>query len=116
MTPWSVNPRAGWPSSAARAAIASILQAPSSSEYSLWAWRCTAEAALIRPVDHGKRGRRHQRLRRHFCATSGLVQSRDGDQHGDDARAHADDAEHHRFLEGVEAGVHFFLQFTKFRF
>src|SRR5918996_1513192 len=42
ITPWSVRPRAGMPSSAARAAIRSILQAPSSSEYSLWTWRWTA--------------------------------------------------------------------------
>src|SRR5215203_702907 len=59
MTPWSVRPRAGWPSSAARAAIASILQAPSSSEYSLWAWRWTAEGVLTRGGDHAKRGRCH---------------------------------------------------------
>ena len=39
MTPWSVRPSAGWPKSAARAASASILQAPSSSEYSEWTWR-----------------------------------------------------------------------------
>ena len=39
MTPWSVSARAGWPNSAARAARASILQAPSSSEYSEWTWR-----------------------------------------------------------------------------
>src|SRR3954470_8628638 len=52
MTPWSVSPRAGWPISAARAAIASILQAPSSSEYSLWAWRWTAGALLTGSADH----------------------------------------------------------------
>src|SRR3954451_14912635 len=46
MTPWSVRPRAGMPSSAARSAIASILQAPSSSEYSLWACRWTAVGVL----------------------------------------------------------------------
>src|SRR5688500_13834117 len=39
MTPWSVSPRAGMSSSAARAASLSILQAPSSSEYSLWTCR-----------------------------------------------------------------------------
>src|SRR3954447_24247958 len=49
MTPWSVSPKAGWSSSAARAAIASILQAPSSNEYSLWACRWTAEAELTGP-------------------------------------------------------------------
>src|SRR5690349_4260693 len=42
MTPWSVSPSAGMPSSAARAAIASILLAPSSREYSLWTCRCAA--------------------------------------------------------------------------
>ena len=36
MTPWSVSPSAGISSSAARAAMRLILQAPSSSEYSLW--------------------------------------------------------------------------------
>src|SRR4051794_12884480 len=39
MTPWSVSPSAGWPNSAARAARASILHAPSSSEYSEWTCR-----------------------------------------------------------------------------
>src|ERR687897_1164097 len=46
ITPWSVSPRAGIPSSAARAAIRSILHAPSSSEYSLWTCRWTACPAL----------------------------------------------------------------------
>src|SRR4051795_10974981 len=41
ITPWSVRPSAGMPSSAARAAIGPILHAPSSSEYSLWTWRWT---------------------------------------------------------------------------
>src|SRR5436189_2044416 len=44
ITPWSVSPSAGWSNSAARAARPSILQAPSSSEYSEWTWRCTAAA------------------------------------------------------------------------
>src|SRR4051794_13100022 len=44
MTPWSVSPSAGWSNSAALAASPSILQAPSSSEYSEWTWRCTAAA------------------------------------------------------------------------
>src|SRR3954447_1567122 len=48
MTPWSVSPSAGWSNSAARAARPSILQAPSSSEYSEWTWRCTA-AAMATP-------------------------------------------------------------------
>ena len=39
ITPWSVRPSAGWPNAAARAARASILHAPSSSEYSEWTWR-----------------------------------------------------------------------------
>src|SRR3954465_2443583 len=40
MTPWSVSASAGWSNSAARLARASMLQAPSSSEYSEWTWRC----------------------------------------------------------------------------
>src|SRR5918992_6211184 len=40
ITPWSVSPIAGWPKLAARWASFSILQAPSSSEYSEWTWRC----------------------------------------------------------------------------
>src|SRR5215218_1603405 len=75
MTPWSVRPRAGWPSSAARAAIASILQAPSSSEYSLWAWRWTAGSVLTKESDHAKRSRRQrpsrQRLPRYLRDYSG---------------------------------------------
>jgi len=39
ITPWSVSPSAGIPNSAARSTIGSILQAPSSSEYSLWTCR-----------------------------------------------------------------------------
>src|SRR4029450_2932644 len=46
MTPWSVSPSAGIPSSAQRATRASILQAPSSSEYSEWTWRWTAAGLL----------------------------------------------------------------------
>ena len=46
MTPWSVSASAGWSNAAARSASASILQAPSSSEYSEWTWRC-AQAGLI---------------------------------------------------------------------
>src|SRR5436190_4721420 len=42
MTPWAVRPSAGWPNSAARAAKASILQAPSRSEYSEWTCKWTA--------------------------------------------------------------------------
>src|SRR5690349_15976901 len=41
MTPWSVRPMAGIPSSAARATIVGMRLAPSSSEYSVWLWRWT---------------------------------------------------------------------------
>src|SRR5256885_2488424 len=41
MTPWSVMPRAGISSSAARATRAGMRLAPSSSEYSVWLWRWT---------------------------------------------------------------------------
>src|SRR4051794_40768220 len=46
MTPWSVRPSAGWPKAAARAARASILHAPSRSEYSEWTCRW-AQAGLL---------------------------------------------------------------------
>src|SRR6478752_7217943 len=46
MTPWSVSPSAGWPNEAARAARASILHAPASSEYSEWTWRCAQDGVL----------------------------------------------------------------------
>src|ERR687886_2010132 len=49
MTPWSVRPSAGWPNSAARAASASILQAPSSSEYSEWTCRWAQAGVLTTP-------------------------------------------------------------------
>src|SRR3954462_1009367 len=39
ITPWSVSPSAGWPKAAARSTRPSILQAPSSSEYSEWTCR-----------------------------------------------------------------------------
>src|SRR5215472_2010752 len=41
MTPWSVRPMAGISSSAARATMAGMRLAPSSSEYSVWLWRWT---------------------------------------------------------------------------
>src|SRR5438445_4677609 len=41
MTPWSVRPTAGMPSSLARANIFGIRLAPSSIEYSEWEWRWT---------------------------------------------------------------------------
>src|SRR2546423_1285485 len=46
MTPWSVRPRAGCSKAAARSARASILQAPSSSEYSEWTCRW-AQAGVL---------------------------------------------------------------------
>src|SRR6185312_4151274 len=46
ITPWSVSPRAGWSKAAARSASASILHAPSSSEYSEWTWRWAQEEVL----------------------------------------------------------------------
>src|SRR3954452_21187073 len=70
ITPWSVSPRAGWPISAARAAIASILQAPSSSEYSLWAWRWTADGLLTGRGDHAKQARWTDPIPRVFRAIS----------------------------------------------
>src|SRR6266480_502943 len=45
MTPWSVSPRAGCSNAAARSASASILQAPSSTEYSECTWRWTQVTA-----------------------------------------------------------------------
>src|SRR5579871_3484962 len=41
MTPWSVRAIAGISSSAARATMAGMRLAPSSSEYSVWLWRWT---------------------------------------------------------------------------
>src|SRR5919198_2776121 len=67
MTPWSVRPSAGWPNSAARAARASILHAPSSSEYSEWTCRCAqAGPAIGNPIlgagsDRAEGGFRSQR-------------------------------------------------------
>src|SRR3954451_2916051 len=55
ITPWSVSPIAGWPSSAARAARASTLHAPSSSEYSEWTCRW-AQAGVL--TDRQNRSRR----------------------------------------------------------
>src|SRR3954453_23797102 len=48
MTPWSVRPSAGWPKAAARSARASILQAPSRSEYSEWTCRWAQAGVLTR--------------------------------------------------------------------
>src|SRR3954462_13831930 len=49
MTPWSVRPSAGWSKAAARAARASTLHAPSSSEYSEWTCRW-AQAGVLTDV------------------------------------------------------------------
>src|ERR687893_546293 len=46
ITPWSVSASAGCPNSAALAASASILHAPSRSEYSEWTWRCAQQEEL----------------------------------------------------------------------
>src|SRR3954464_7590807 len=46
ITPWSVSPSAGCSNAAARSARASILHAPSSSEYSEWTWRWAQEEVL----------------------------------------------------------------------
>src|SRR5213076_742821 len=46
MTPWSVRPSAGCSKAAARSARASILHAPSSSEYSECTWRWTADGTI----------------------------------------------------------------------
>ena len=40
MFPWSVIPRAGWPSAAAAATTSAMRAAPSSIEYSVCTWRC----------------------------------------------------------------------------
>src|SRR3954471_20056626 len=49
MTPWSVRPSAGWSKAAARAASASILHAPSRSEYSEWTCRWAQAGLLTTP-------------------------------------------------------------------
>src|SRR3954449_3738190 len=106
MTPWSVSPRAGWSSSAARAAIASILQAPSSSEYSLWAWRCTADAVLTRrrSCQAGQMATAPSvTLPRDLRAASEL---RD-DQRAEDARGHGANTDEQQPLHRIEAGIDF---------
>src|SRR3954453_6660008 len=45
MTPWAVSPRAGCSKASSRSARASILQAPSSTEYSECTWRWTQVTA-----------------------------------------------------------------------
>src|SRR5215212_958385 len=55
MTPWSVRPRAGWPSAAARSASALMFAAPSSSEYSEWTCRCAQAGVLTGPPKIGAR-------------------------------------------------------------
>src|SRR6478672_2263909 len=44
MLPWSVMPRAGWPSATALATRSSRRAAPSSIENSVWTWRCVNES------------------------------------------------------------------------
>src|SRR3954468_11935664 len=108
MTPWSVSPKAGWSSSAARAAIASILQAPSSSEYSLWACRCTAEALLtgpsIMPIRADGTGAFRDASTRFPCY---LQQNREdrADDAGPDARKERKDADEHGPLHTIETGI-----------
>src|SRR3954451_19605444 len=108
MTPWSVSPKAGWSSSAARAAIASILQAPSSSEYSLWACRCTAEALLtgpsIMPIRADGTGAFRDASARFACY---LQQDREdrADHACPDARKERGEADDHRPLHRIEALV-----------
>src|SRR3954451_2967125 len=105
MTPWSVSPRAGWSSSAARAAIASILQAPSSSEYSLWAWRCTAEALLmgpsIMPIRADGTGAFRDASAR-FATASELAEQDGAEDAGDDAHSHAAEADDDGPLQRVK--------------
>ena len=63
MTPWSVSPSAGWPNSAARSASASILHAPSSSEYSEWTCRCAQAGVLTGRLQHRRPVRSAPRAR-----------------------------------------------------
>src|ERR1019366_6742096 len=58
ITPWSVSASAGWSNDAALAASASILQAPSSSEYSEWTWRWTQEELMNRSFRGSGPGRK----------------------------------------------------------
>src|ERR1700719_5111225 len=55
ITPWSVRPSAGCSNCAARAARASILQAPSSSEYSECTCRWAQEELLTGPLNARRR-------------------------------------------------------------
>src|SRR4051812_35728652 len=94
MTPWSVRPSAGWSNWAARAARPSILQAPSSSEYSEWTWRCTAGAKVGRlwgrdPTEPGRveakaRSFRDSELGSQDAARAGAGRGRGGRQLGRD--------------------------------
>src|SRR3954470_4348978 len=72
-TPGSVRPMAGWPYAAARSARASILHAPSSSEYSEWTCRCATEELLIRAENHDSPARWKNRLGRKHRAAAGLT-------------------------------------------
>src|SRR2546421_2843419 len=67
ITPWSVSPSAGCSNAAARAARASILHAPSSSEYSEWTCRWAQAGVLTAAAILGARpdgARRRSRLLR----------------------------------------------------
>ena len=82
ITPWSVSPSAGCSNAAARSASASILHAPSSSEYSEWTWRCAQAGVLTessrREVpDRTLRGRRARprRTLRQFSAHAACARS-----------------------------------------
>src|SRR3954451_23826957 len=108
MTPWSVSPRAGWSSSAARAAIASILQAPSSREYSLWACRCTAEEGLTGPSIMPIRADGNGAFRDASARFTGYLQQNREDRpdYGcPDARKEREDADEHGPLHSVETGI-----------
>src|SRR3954471_79165 len=97
MTPWSVRPSAGWSKAAARAASASILHAPSRSEYSectcRWAQAgvLTARAILGARSDGAERRarslRRSARLGNALDAVGPAVQDLDGLGVADEQRA-----------------------------
>ena len=57
MLPWSVIPRAGWPSCAAAATTSPMRAAPSSIEYSVWTWRCVKLSATAPASSPSSTGR-----------------------------------------------------------
>jgi phosphohistidine phosphatase len=90
-----VRPRAGIPSSAARWAIGnvipsevfcSILHAPSSSEYSLWTWRCATAPLTFRILPAGSDGNRGDPATCEACAVIWLL------RHGEAEDSAPDDA------------------------